>query len=219
MNKKSKNYLPALRFEFLTRFYDPLVRIITKEFEFKRALLAQADLQNNQTVLDIACGTGTLSISIKCRFPKAKVFALDADKEILQMARNKAKRYNAKIVFEQGFSDALPFADKTFDHVFSMLAFHHLTPKRKVKTLREILRVLKSEGEFHLADYGLPRNKSQSILGRLICIIDGAETTQDNIAGRLKCLMEENGFANVERITHFKTILGTIRLFKEQARL
>ena len=100
-----ESYIPALRFEFLTRFYDPLVRLTTREFSFKRALLAQANLQNNQTILDLACGTGTLCIGIKRRFPGAKIFALDADKEILQLARNKDKKYQAKITFEQGFSD------------------------------------------------------------------------------------------------------------------
>lgn len=209
-----ESYIPALRFEFLTRFYDPLVRLTTREFSFKRALLAQANLQNNQTILDLACGTGTLCIGIKRRFPEAKIFALDIDKEILRLAQIKAKKYQAKITFNQGFSDNLPFADATFDRIFSTLAFHHLNRKRKVKTIGEILRVLKPEGEFHLADYGLPRNKSQFVLERIIRVIDGEETTRDNIAGKLKFLMEENGFSSVERTAYFKTILGTIRLFK-----
>lgn len=211
---KNRKYIPALRFAILTRFYDPLVRFSTREFPFKRALLAQAELQNNQTILDLACGTGTLAVAIKRRFPDAKVFAFDADDEILRMAQRKTAKANMKIHFEKGLSDNLPFADQTFDRVFSTLAFHHLTHQRKIKTIREIRRVLKRGGEFHLADYGLARSKSQYILGRLIRVIDGAETTADNIAGRLKVLMEENGFANVERTAYFKTILGTIRLFK-----
>ncbi len=211
---KSKKYIPALRFAILTRFYDPLVRFSTREFPFKRALLAQADLHNSQTILDLACGTGTLAVAVKKRFPDANVFAFDADKEILHLAQRKSVKASVKIHFEKGFSDNLPFADNTFDRVFSTLAFHHLTHQRKIKTIREIRRVLKPNGEFHLADYGLARNKSQYILGRLIRVIDGAETTEDNIAGRLKILMEVNGFANVERTAYFKTILGTIRLFK-----
>ena len=211
---KNRNYIPALRFAILTRFYDPIVRFSTREFLFKRALLAQADLQNNQIILDLACGTGTLAVAIKKRFPEAKIFAFDADKEILRMARRKTEKANVKIHFEKGLSDELPFADKTFDRVFSTLAFHHLTKRRKIKTINEIRRVLKPGGEFHLADYGLARNKSQFVLGKLIRVIDGAETTKDNIAGRLQILLEENGFANVERTAYFKTVLGTIRLFK-----
>lgn len=208
------NYIPALRFEFLTRFYDPLVRLTTREVSFKRALLAQANLQNNQTILDLACGTGTLSIGIKRRFPDAKIFALDADREILQMAQRKAKAHQANIIFERAFSDSLPFADETFHRVFSTLAFHHLSHQRKIKTISEILRVLKSGGEFHLADYGLPRNKRQFVLSKFVRAIDGFETTHDNLRGRLGLLMEQNGFSQVERTGYFKTIIGTIRLFR-----
>lgn len=213
MHDKTKNYLPALRFEFLTRFYDPLVRYTTREYAFKRALLAQADLHDGQTVLDLAGGTGTLSIGIKRRFPGIKVYDFDVDGEILRMARRKAEAQQLEILFEQGYSDNLPFEDKTFDRIFSTLAFHHLTRERKVKTLHEIRRVLKPDGEFHLADYGLARNRKQFILSKFVRAIDGNETTKDNLHGRLLLLMEENGF-NVERTGYFKTLLGTIRLFR-----
>ena len=87
-----ENYIPALRFEFLTRFYDPLVRLTTREFSFKRALLAQANLQNKQKILDLACGSGTLSVTIAEQVPEASITALDADVKILQMAKKKANK-------------------------------------------------------------------------------------------------------------------------------
>ncbi len=213
MHEKTKNYLPALRFEILTRFYDPLVRFTTREYTFKRALLAQADIQNGQTILDLACGTGTLSIGIKRRFPESKVYGFDVDEEILFMAREKSASRKVEILYEQGYSDDLPFQDGHFDRVFSTLFFHHLNHERKIETLREIRRVLKSDGEFHLADYGLPRDKKQFVLSKFVRAIDGNETTEDNLRGRLGLLMEENGF-HVERTGYFKTLLGTIRLFK-----
>ena len=209
-----KQYVPALRFEFLTRFYDPLVHYTTRETAFKSALLKQANLKNGQKILDLACGTGTLAVAVKRKCPQTEVFASDIDGEILQLARNKAKNARVKINFEQGFSDALPFADNSFDRVFSTLFFHHLTLERKNATLREILRVLKPNGEFHLADFALPRNKSQFILSKWIRIVDGYDTTRDNLRGRLMFLMSQNGFEKVERTKYFKTILGTIRLFK-----
>ena len=211
---KTANYIPALRFAFLTRFYDPLVRLSTREYVFKRALLAQANLQKDQTILDLACGTGTLSITIKKSFPESNIYGIDADEEILRMARAKAAKFRTEINFEQGFSDDLPFPDETFDRVFSTLAFHHLSHARKIATIREILRVLKKDGEFHLADYGLPRNKRQFVLSKFVRAIDGYETTEDNLRGRLGLLLEQNGFGQVERTGYFKTVIGTIRLFK-----
>lgn len=208
------DYIPALRFEFLTKFYDPLVRYSTREAAFKNALLKQANLNENQKILDIACGTGTLLVSIKKKCPKIDATGFDIDEEILKMARKKAKLSHSEINFEQGFSDDLPFENESFDRVFSTLFFHHLTLERKHKTLQEILRVLKPRGEFHLADFALPRNKSQFVLSKWIRLIDGFETTHDNLRGRLKLLMEENGFQTVERTGYYKTIIGTIRLFK-----
>lgn len=215
MHEKTKNYIPALRFDLLTRFYDPLVRLTTREYKFKRALLAQANLQNGQTILDLAGGTGTLSIGIKRRFPDTKVFNFDADAKILRIARQKAEQLNLEISFEQGYSSNLPFQNDFFDRVFSTLSFHHLTHEGKIETLREIRRVLKPDGEFHLADYGLPFDKKQFVLSKIVRAIDGKGSTQDNLCGRLGLLMEENGFT-VERTEYFKTIIGTIRLFRSK---
>lgn len=214
MAQNSKKFIPALRFDFFTKFYDPLVRATTREYAFKRALIEQAKLQNDQKILDIACGTATLAIAIKRRFPEIEIFAIDADAEILKMASEKAELNQVEINFEQTFSDDLSFADNSFDRVFSTLFFHHLTLESKITTFREILRVLKPGGEFHLADYALPRDKTQFVLSKSVRLIDGYESTHDNLRGRLKLLMEENGFSYVERTGYFKTILGTIRLFK-----
>ena len=214
MVKENKNYLPALRFEFLTRFYDPLVRFTTRESTFKRSLISQADLQNGQVLLDLACGTGTLAVALKKNVPAAQVYGFDADEKILQLAKKKAAKANVEVHFEQGFSFDLPFADGTFDRVFSTLAFHHLSHAGKVTTINEIRRVLKNDGEFHLADYGLPRNKRQFVLSKIVRMIDGSETTEDNLRGRLGVLLEQNGFGQVKRTGYVKTIIGTIRLFK-----
>lgn len=212
--ERKRPYIPALRFEFLTRFYDPLVRITTREVAFKKALIAQANLQNDQTILDLACGSGTLSVGIKKDFPGSEIFAFDVDHQILDQAHRKAEKHGCKINFLRGYSDDLPFADHTFDRIFSTLFFHHLSLERKITTLRDILRVLKPDGEFHLADFGLPRNKTQFALSKVVRAIDGFESTHDNLRGRLGLLMEQNGYGIVERTGFYKTILGTIRLFK-----
>lgn len=214
MQKEEKNFIPALGANWATRFYDPLVRLTMREFAFKRALIAQANLAENQTILDLACGTGTLSIGIKKRFPQIDIYAVDADSKILQTAENKSQKHNSEINFQKSFSDKLPFENETFDRVFSTLSFHHLTIENKINTLKEISRVLKPTGEFHIADYGKASNSIQKAFSNIIKVIDGKETTKDNFAGLLGLLMKENGFLFVERTLSFNTMLGTIRLFK-----
>ena len=54
-------YIPALKYHVLTRYYDRVVALTTRERRFKRALLDQATPLAGQHLLDIGCGTGTLA--------------------------------------------------------------------------------------------------------------------------------------------------------------
>ena len=53
---KSDKYIPALRYDWLTPLYDPLLRWIMREEKFKRRLIAQADIQPGHRVLDLGWG-------------------------------------------------------------------------------------------------------------------------------------------------------------------
>jgi len=62
MKPSSKSYIPALGYRWLTRFYDPVVRLTTREATFKEALRGQASIQDGHQILDLGCGTGTLAL-------------------------------------------------------------------------------------------------------------------------------------------------------------
>lgn len=89
MNPSLNSYIPALGYRWLTRFYDPVVRVTTREATFKEALLQQANLQDGYRILDLGCGTGTLAMMAKRTRPNVEVFGLDADPEALKLARTK----------------------------------------------------------------------------------------------------------------------------------
>jgi SAM-dependent methyltransferase len=108
----------------------------------------------------------------------------------------------------------LPYADESFDRVVSSLFFHHLTRENKLKTLREVWRVLKRGGGLHIADWGLPANFLMQIASRGIELLDGAETTSDNFKGLLPKLTAEAGFESVAEINYYNTLFGTIRLLE-----
>ncbi len=69
-------YVPALRYRWLTPFYDAIVGATTRERIFKKALIAQAEIQSDHCILDLACGTGTLSIWIKESHAATSVFGI-----------------------------------------------------------------------------------------------------------------------------------------------
>ncbi len=148
---REDEYIPALAYDVLTPFYDTVVGWTTREKLFKNALVERARLEPGQRVLDLACGTGTLTLLLKQRAPEAEVIGIDGDPKILSIARKKARARDAAIRFDEGMSFDLPYADGSFDRVISSLFFHHLSEENKRRTLSEVVRVLKIGGELHIA--------------------------------------------------------------------
>jgi ubiquinone/menaquinone biosynthesis C-methylase UbiE len=66
-------FIPALRFHALTRFYDELLARTMREVALKRRLIAQAALEPGMRVLDLGCGTATLSVLIKQTHPDVDI--------------------------------------------------------------------------------------------------------------------------------------------------
>jgi ubiquinone/menaquinone biosynthesis C-methylase UbiE len=209
-------YIPALRYRPLTHWYDFIIRWTIREWAFKSRLVEQADVHAGEKVLDLGCGTGTLTLLLKARYPQADVAAIDADPEILEMARVKASRAAVAIDFHQALSFALPFADASFDCVVSSLVFHHLIRDNKLRTLREVLRVLRPGGRFHIADFGLPQNPLMRGVFFLVQIFDGFASTGDNVEGLLPGFLCDAGFPAPLETARFATLFGTIRLLQAQ---
>jgi len=206
-------YIPPLRYHVLTRFYDTVVRVSTRERTVKRALIEQVNARAGQHVLDLGCGTGTLTVALANRYPSAAITGLDADAEALAIAQGKAHSTGVLMNLTHGRAEALPFAEASFDRVVSSLFFHHLTLQQKAAVLREVQRVLNPGGELHVADWGRPANAVMRGAFFTVQLLDGFETTADSVAGRLPELIAHAGFADVREAESFSTLLGTMRLY------
>ena len=201
-------FLPAAGRDIFLPLYDPFTRLFGFD-SVREALLRQADLQPNHRVLDVGCGTGTSAIAIKQRHRQADVSALDPDPKALARARGKAARAGVVVQFDQGFSDALPYADASFDRVFSSLMFHHLSRAVKEATLREVVRVLKPGGELHLVDFTGSHGH-----GRLARLIHPEQALKDSTEDRVVVLMREAGLRDAEVVGRRKTLFGPLAFYR-----
>jgi len=210
-----KDYIPPLRYHWLTGAYDPVVRLLTRESTFKRALLREVDPRPGERLLDLGCGTGTLAISLSQACPEMEVIGVDTDAAALGIAWRKARRIGVKIDLQQASALRLPFASGSFDCVVSSLFFHHLTTSEKTLALNEACRVMKPGGHLCIADWGKPSTALMRASFGIVRLLDGFETTRDSVDGSLPRLIRAAGF-RVEERTRFDTPLGTIRLFSAE---
>jgi ubiquinone/menaquinone biosynthesis C-methylase UbiE len=214
MTQTQDRYVPALGYRWLTPAYDRVVALTTRESTFKAALVQQLAPRSGERILDVACGTATLTLLAARAAPGVNLTGLDGDPQMLERARAKARAASVDIGFDVGMSDRMPYADGAFDKVMSSLFFHHLQCDAKSRTFAEIFRVLKSGGELHVADWGRAANQLMRAAFFGIQLLDGFTNTGDNVAGLLPQLMRDAGFTGVEETRRFSTVFGTMSLYR-----
>lgn len=149
---ETRSFIPAAGHDAALPLYDPLTAVLGAQSR-RKLLIERAGLSAGARVLDVGCGTGTLALAIKRAHPGVDVTAIDPDPLALARARRKAAKARVAVQFDQGFGDALPYADATFARVFSSFMLHHLERPLQQRLLTEALRVLAPGGSFHLIDF------------------------------------------------------------------
>jgi len=100
-----------------------------------------ARVQPGQRVLDVACGTGVVAREAVLKAGReGSVVGLDANPGMLAVAAS----ITPSVEWHQGIAESLPFPDESFDVVVCQFALMFFIDK--AQALREMLRVLKSQG-------------------------------------------------------------------------
>lgn len=206
-------YIHALGYRWLNRLYDPLIRLTMAERSFKTQLIAQSGLSSDSRVLDVGCGTGTLLLMLQQQGISSAV-GVDGDRDILALARRKGERAGAPICVLASLSMALPFESGSFDRVFSTLMLHHLDDEAKLRSLEEMRRVVRDNGELHIADWGRPHTATMRLAAGLVSAFDGADVTRANLEERIPDLCRQAGFATVEVRVQRATPFGTLAFYR-----
>ncbi len=156
-------------------FYDFVMWLLTfgKEEALRQQIADLIRYQPGEKVLDVGCGTGSLTLVAKERVGRAgSVHGIDPAPRQIERARAKTARRGLPIDFQLGVIEKLPFPDQTFDVAQSTFAIDHVPADLQRQGLKEIARVLKPGG-------------------RLFIMVTGS--VQD-----LAIFMKEAGFSQIE---------------------
>lgn len=110
-------------------------------------LIAQAGLNEQSRVLEIACNMGTTAIELVSRFG-CHVHAVDMDKQALSKARDNVAGagLSERIQLSEANAHHLPFPDNSFDVVINEAMLTMYADKAKQRLVQEYYRVLKPGG-------------------------------------------------------------------------
>jgi SAM-dependent methyltransferase len=130
------------------------------------SFVARMGLEPDARVLDIACGTGNVTIPLARRGVVAT--GLDMTPRLLEEARARAAREGLPIRFDEGFAETLPYPDASFDVVVSMFGIMFSPLPETVAA--EMSRVLRPGGRLALANWTHAgfSGKMVSVVGRYL---------------------------------------------------
>jgi ubiquinone/menaquinone biosynthesis C-methylase UbiE len=130
-------------------------------------------------VLDVACGKGTTAVFLAKEFG-CEVFGIDYGDQSVAAARSLAQseHIDARVQFERGDAETLPFPDGSFDAVICECAF--CTFPNKAASAREFFRVLRRGGHVGISDLTRETVLPQELDGLLawIACIGDAQTVE-----------------------------------------
>jgi demethylmenaquinone methyltransferase/2-methoxy-6-polyprenyl-1,4-benzoquinol methylase len=123
---------------------------------WRRVLVRQAALTPSSRVLDLAAGTGDLSIALARQGHPASVLGTDFSPEMLEVAKRKGEHYDGAtaLAFEVQDAQALTLPDASFD--VATVAFGVRNFPDRAANFREVLRVLKPGGRYLILEFSRP---------------------------------------------------------------
>lgn len=192
---------------------------------WKRLTIESSGVRPGHRVLDIAGGTGDLTMQFADRVgEQGEVVLADINASMLAVGRDRLldRGYGSNIEFVQANAEELPFPDNHFNAVSIAFGLRNVT--HKDKAIASMLRVLKPGGRLLILEFSKPKNallsdiydkysfKALPFMGKLITndsesykyLAESIRMHPDQET--LKSMMDDAGFAN----TRYQNMTGGI---------
>lgn len=158
--KESKTNEIEKMFDNIAKNYDILNSLLSIKIDkwWRKKLVQNIQHNNPKYILDVATGTGDITIECAKKNINAKIVGCDISSKMLEIAKDKINimKLQDRISFIKANVNFIPFLENTFDIVtvsFGIRNFEYLN-----KGLSEILRVLKKNGELHILEFSKPES-------------------------------------------------------------
>ena len=133
---------------------------------WKKQFIRMCDISSAKNALDIACGTGDISLKIMKHNSSIKLTCLDPNKEMIEICKQKLLNKGfTKTDFQiKGIEDYSP-KNKKYDLITVAFGFRNFTNHEK--SLENIYNILLPGGKFMILDFKKPRNDIYSKLFKI----------------------------------------------------
>jgi len=138
----------------LAATYDRYARLLSfgQDPRWRSFLASRIDAGPKDTVLDVACGTGAVTLELVRRYG-CHVVGVDQSPEMLAAAR---AQVGPEVELQEARAEELPFADGTFDGLtFTYLLRYVDDP---AATMRELARVVRPGAPIAMLEFSVPQN-------------------------------------------------------------
>ncbi len=201
------------------KVYDLLAPLMTLGLErrYHRIVIKQLALLGREQILDIGCGTGTLTRDIAAALTDKKAsrcIGLDAAEKMIAVAKKKAAGM-PNIHFDAAVAEKLPYERGSFDAAVSTFFFHHIHFELKKKVLAETARVLKPGGRFIIVDVDIPTTWFGGICARAGHWLFQQNEIAENINGKLREAFGASPF-KWKAVSHHSGYITVFELKKEE---
>jgi ubiquinone/menaquinone biosynthesis C-methylase UbiE len=200
--------------DYAAGVYDILSPPMTfcQEKRMGRVALSLLQLRGNEKIIDIGCGTGTLTIETGQKLNAKNggfIVGIDAASKMIIRARKKATGLK-QVQFDIAAAEQLGYPNETFDDAISTFFFHHIDYELKIAALNEMWRVLKNGGKAVIVDVDTPTNWFGKLCAWSGYILFRQEEIRENIEGKLRQAIVASKFSHFNLVSSHQ---GYISIF------